>query len=300
MRRLLKRTVERLLVASRAPNFATRRHRSDILVIAYHNVRRAGRQVNGDPSLHLSEKDFEQQLDAILETHDVIPLQSVFERVEAPRRARIVITFDDAYSSALEVAVPMLVQRGLPATIFVAPALLGMTTWWDELGSFPGGLSKQVRGVALSRHRGERQAILKAAECSSGAQADRVVPAIASLEQVREIAQAPGISIGSHTLSHRNLAALDAEDCMRELLESRRWLEVQVPGSIPWIAYPYGLYTPTVARQAADAGYRGAFRVDGGWIRPSADLDAFTLPRFNVPSGMSLDGFRLRIGGLTA
>jgi hypothetical protein len=61
------------------------------------------------------------------------------------------------------------------------------------------------------------------------------------------------------------------------------------------LAYPYGISSPEVERAAKAVGYMAAFRVHGGWMK-RADT-RWSLPRFNVPAGLSRAGFRLRLAG---
>jgi peptidoglycan/xylan/chitin deacetylase (PgdA/CDA1 family) len=59
-----------------------------------------------------------------------------FRRRRLPERA-VAVTFDDGYADNLEVAAPILLEHGIPATLFVATDLIdsGGTPWWDELAS---------------------------------------------------------------------------------------------------------------------------------------------------------------------
>ena len=45
------------------------------------------------------------------------------------------ITFDDGYADNLQVAAPLLAERGLPATFFIVSGTIGSGRefWWDEL-----------------------------------------------------------------------------------------------------------------------------------------------------------------------
>jgi hypothetical protein len=85
---------------------------------------------------------------------------------------------------------------------------------------------------------------------------------------------------------------------MRELVDSWTWLVDRFTAVVRWLAYPYGLLTENVARAAAVAGFDGALRVDGGWLRRGDPVSArFETPRRNIPAGLSLEGFELRISG---
>ena len=295
MNPVIKRTAERLLNVSGAASVARRRRRNDVLVLAYHDVLAPGQRASGDRSLHLNHAQFAAQLDALVTTHDVVPLESTHRDNPRSTKPRIAITFDDAYRSAIEVAVPELVARGMSATIFVAPDLLGRTPWWDVLADDAlGAVPQAARERALTDCRGEQSSILPASMSGAIGSENR----IATEAELTACAALPGITIGSHSWSHANLAALPAEALAGELARSRDWLSARYASYIPWVAYPYGLFTASVERSAAEAGYAGALRVDGGWMTPGAHDRPWAIPRFNVPAGLSTDGFRLRLAGI--
>src|SRR5690606_40922240 len=80
----------------------------------------------GDTSLHLPLPRFIQQIERVARTHEIVDLETT---LSGPgHRPRAVLTFDDAYRGAVTLALPELRKRGLPATVFVAPALLGQST----------------------------------------------------------------------------------------------------------------------------------------------------------------------------
>jgi peptidoglycan/xylan/chitin deacetylase (PgdA/CDA1 family) len=111
--------------------------------------------------------------------------------------------------------------------------------------------------------------------------------------------QQPGITFGSHTWSHRNLSALSAEELERELAPSLAWLRSRFVNTIPWLTYPYGLSSPLVEKMTEAARYRGAFRVNGGWLSRHP-AHAHALPRLGIPAGLSAHGFALRLAGIAA
>jgi peptidoglycan/xylan/chitin deacetylase (PgdA/CDA1 family) len=292
-----KRAAEQALVAVGAARLGRRLRRRRTLVLAYHDIVPAGERPVGDTSLHLSQAAFAAQLDALTATHEVVALADL---AAAPRgRPRAVITFDDAYRGALTAGLDETVRRGLPATVFVAPGLLGTTTWWDRLadpasGAVPAG----IRDAALSRHRGRGDEVLAA--FGAGAATLPAWAAIATEAEVRAAAARPGVTLASHSWSHANLAALDAAGLAAELSRPAEWLR-SVPGSLPYLAYPYGLVTDAVAAAAARAGYAAAFRVEGGWLPAAGDpafADRQRWPRLNIPSNLSPAGFALRAAGV--
>jgi peptidoglycan/xylan/chitin deacetylase (PgdA/CDA1 family) len=301
-RAILKRAAERLLLAP--ARLSRVLHRGRTIVLAYHNIVPDGESIAGDRSLHLPQRAFARQLDLLTRTHDVVPLSALFETGSRPRRPRAVITFDDAYAGAMSAGILELARRRLPATVFVAPALLeGQRFWWDRLaGPETGVVPAPVRDRVLQDMAGD-SALVFASEMKAGTPLAQLPghAAGATLESLTRAAAQPGITIGSHSWSHPNLCRLPLPRLTEELTRPLQWLRERLPIALPWLAYPYGLVSETVARAAADAGYSGAFLVDGGWLpRRPRDMNVFMLPRFNVSAGLSHDGFRLRIAGLFA
>jgi peptidoglycan/xylan/chitin deacetylase (PgdA/CDA1 family) len=297
MNAALKRVAERSLTAGGVAAAARALRRGDALVLAYHGILPHGTPPGGEHSLHLPQREFARQLDALRRTHDVIPLDAL-EQPRAGGRPRIAITFDDAYAGAVTAGVDELARRGLPATYFVAPGLLGRVPWWDALAR-GGVLDADVRRHAIEVLGGRDEAVRRWADRRDAVPNPRA-PRIATEGELAAAARVPGIALGAHSWSHPDLRARDADDLADELARPLRWLRERFDCAAPWLAYPYGLASESVQGAAGEAGYRGAFRVDGGWMpRPPAGIHPHALPRMNVPAGLSLDGFRLRISGVT-
>ena len=296
----LKRTAEWALVRSGAYRVGRAAKRGRTLLLAYHNIVPDGKPAFGDVPLHLAQKSFGEQLDLLCATHDVVPLDVVLRVERSTGRPRVAITFDDAYTGAVTAGVLEVVKRDLPATIFVAPGCLGSRSfWWDALQE-PGrnGQPGVLRRRALEEFGGRDDTIREWA-AASGMIArdvpDHVRPADA--EMLRRALEHAGITLGAHGWSHADLTRLPDGELQEELRRSIDWLRNRFNAFIPWIAYPYGLSSTAVQRAAADAGYRAGVTAGGGWLtrRPP---DVYALPRYNVPSGMSLDGFALRSAGI--
>jgi peptidoglycan/xylan/chitin deacetylase (PgdA/CDA1 family) len=300
-RQLLKTAVEQGLLRSGLPGISGRLRRSDVLILAYHYVVPEGSPAVGDSSLHLARDAFAAQLDALLEMNEVVPLEAALSSGPPSRgRPRVAITFDDAYRGAVLAGVEELVKRGLPATIFVAPALLNdRVFWWDALTPVGmQGIAPEVRDDALTRMAGKGSEIL-GARTAAGIDHIPAYARGASEEELRDAARRPGITLASHSWSHPNLAALTAAELEDELTRPLAWLRERFTGVLPSISYPYGLASPSVERAAEAAGYRAALRIDGGWLRDGLP-NRYAIPRLNVPAGLSDAGFRLRCSGLLA
>jgi peptidoglycan/xylan/chitin deacetylase (PgdA/CDA1 family) len=306
----LKGVVEALLFHGGPARIGREVLRGRVIVLAYHNVVPPRARVRGDRALHLPLASFEAQLDLLRRTHEIVPLDSLDESdwsrsTEAPvdpgrtgrAHPRAVITFDDAYRGAVTAGVEALARRGLPATIFTAPHFLGERSfWWDAVPE--ARMTPGFREQALTALEGRDAEIRRWMESRKW---DVTQPPAhqrcASLEELREAARRPGITVASHSWSHPNLTRLRPEEVTAELRRPADWLRAHIPDTIPWISYPYGLSSAAVEDAARAAGYRGALKAQGGWL-PRPVRNEFALPRQNVAASLSIEGFGARSAGL--
>lgn len=300
IRRHAKATAEVLLIHSGAARLAQRLSPQHDVVLAYHNIVPEGTEVEGDASLHLSQARFGRQLERLMQTHEVVPLDHLLDvPAGSNTRPRAAITLDDGYRGAVTAGVQELARRGLPATLFVVPAAVGARSfWWDALAS-DGRLCNDVRRHALSALRGEDASIRRwAGGVGLNARLCGGVASAATEDELRAATDHAGIALASHTWSHPNLTRLALKEVEVELRRSLDWLRERFDHVTPWLSFPYGLYTGEIGRIAARVGYRGALHLGSGrWRHPPQD--PYALPRINVPAGLSVNGFTLRLAGLT-
>jgi peptidoglycan/xylan/chitin deacetylase (PgdA/CDA1 family) len=302
---VVKATVERVLVGAGVPSWSARMHRQDVCILAYHNVVPDDLGPVGDVSLHLPRRDFRDQLDDVGRRFDIVPLTELYAAPARRARPRVAITFDDAYQGALAIGIEELARRGFPATMFVAPEILGRRSlWWDVFApparGSSGGLSAAIREEALTECAGRDARVREWAQRAGWASYALPEPALTGTEAelVAACARHSGLTLGSHSWSHANLTRLDAPGLDAELRPSLDWLRQRFDRTIDWLAYPYGYSSPVVAAAAREAGFRAGLLVGGGWARGEGD-DAFAVPRVNVPAGISRAGFAIRMSGLT-
>ena len=293
MRRQIRTLVEGSLVAAGVDRLASRGRAGRTLILMYHNVIDQKEGAVGTPGAHLGLDDFRRQLDHLQSTGTIVPLAQALDPPEGDA-IRFVITFDDAYRGAVRLALPELLERGIPGTMFVPPGLLGSDGfWWDRLP-----LSGWETPEPFGELQGKGDAVRAWARARGMKERDVPPDQKASGEdELRHHLSGSTIALGCHSWDHPNLASLPVAEVEKQLRRSLQWLRDSGSNWIPWVSYPYGLYSPGVGRIAARVGLAGGVRASGGWVSRSP-VDTFDVPRANVPAGLSMNGFRLLTSGL--
>jgi len=104
-------------------------------------------------------------------------------------------------------------------------------------------------------------------------------PAAHGQNEVRRRHRA-GMEVGSHTLTHPNLAHLDPPQALREIADSRRGLPELIGSDVGSWAYPYGRYDPPVRDFVKESGCTAAVTVEPR--RAYRSDDPYALPRLGV------------------
>lgn len=235
--------------ACRLAQPAVPRGRPGLTILAYHLVG-AG---TGSP-VDLPEEVFEAQMREVAASGRAVSLSAAlgaFERREPLPRDLVAVTFDDAYENFDRVARPVLERLAVPATLFVP------TDFVD--GRAPGPLSG----------------------------AGSLPPT--SWPRLREFAAGGLVELGSHSVSHPDLRALDEARLEHELEASAAVIGERTGGLPSLFCYPRGLVSERVERRVA-ARYRAAVAGGGGKNRPGrahlARLERVSL-RADMPSSLA-------------
>ena len=261
-RKVAKAGAERVLTLSPILAALKRQVRGSVVILAYHNVIPDGEPLTGAHGAHIRLRDFRWQMDLVQEHCQVVPLDSILDEPTDPGTYRASITFDDAYVGTLREALPELVRRNLPATVFVPSGLVGKGGfWWDELG-ISGWEGERLPLVKLA---GRTEAI-RAWAAESGIQPRSQAPSqvVGKEEEILTAGALPGITFGVHTVDHVNLAELSENNIAHQLGECRRWLDSRRLPLSQFVSYPYGLTSESVEAVARDAGFAGGLTITGG------------------------------------
>jgi peptidoglycan/xylan/chitin deacetylase (PgdA/CDA1 family) len=148
--------------------------------------------------------------------YKIVSLTDYISDIDNPRL--VALTFDDGYQSFYESAFPILMEKSLPATVFIPFNFIGKTNSWDY-----GHILQKTKHLESN--------------------------------QIKEISDC-GIDIGSHGYSHIALSGLTDRFLKLELTNSKKGLEDLTGSSVNYISYPFGLFDAKTEALAIDLGYR--------------------------------------------
>lgn len=165
-----------------------------------------------------SEKEkFIRQINCLSNKYFFVSLGSLY--TINSKKNLISITFDDGLSSILKNALPELIKRKIPTTIFIPAAKIGSNPNWEQ----------------------KRQEIYSD---------DRIL----NRDEIKDLSD-QGIEIGSHTLHHTDLRNVSSEVARKELNLSKSILEEIIGKKVVSFSFPYGSYNDELITLAFDCGY---------------------------------------------
>lgn len=166
-----------------------------------------------------------------------------------------VLTLDDGYSDNLSLALPVLKEYGVPATLFVVSDKVGQVNDWDDTG--------ELHGRSLL-----------------------------DWSQLREMARG-GLEIGAHSRTHSPMVDLTEDQARQEIVGSRTELSQALERPITLFAYPFGETNERVEAVAERAGVLGSCTVKRGLNTIATPPQA--LRRIEIRGTDSLRDFAQRI-----
>lgn len=75
-------------------------------------------------------------------------------------------------------------------------------------------------------------------------------------KELLELSKIPGVTIGSHSASHRPMTQLSDEEVKKELMQSKQFLEGVIGKTVDCISFPHGAYSARIIQFAKELGYR--------------------------------------------
>src|SRR6266496_4222350 len=244
-----------------------------------------------------SAAEFRAQMELLARDYRPVSLNDVVKNLcngrELPIRS-VVVTFDDGYADNYEVAMPILSQLGVPAVFYVTVDCVENRTmpWPSRLRyafrktNQPAWVDGRSNSWILKDSASREQAFLAASdECCrlSGEGQQEFVRRIEtelqialphqlgslmmSHDQVRALTE-HGHTVGSHTMSHPNMAYIKEDEAHRELADSKRRLESHLGFPVKHFSYPCPALSPhwtdRTVELSREAGYESGVTANSG------------------------------------
>jgi peptidoglycan/xylan/chitin deacetylase (PgdA/CDA1 family) len=285
------------------------RSKPGVLIVNHHRV--------GDPASTRFDRDvfsatadaFDRQLKYFKRYFPVVSgeeLESLVSGRTPLKRMHVAITFDDGYRNDYVTSFQVLKANDCTASFFLVPEYVGTATipWWDEIAYLVRNSPQQqialtipvpltvtleqdrepaIRTVLRHYKRADNtHGDMLLAELREQARCD--LPSVGrrfiTWEEAREMRDA-GMTIGSHTQTHRILGQMPPQEQEWELAESRKNIEANVGGEVRSLAYPVGIrgaFDETTETIARSLGYKLCFSFYGG-VNTSSDMQPMNLLR---------------------
>jgi peptidoglycan/xylan/chitin deacetylase (PgdA/CDA1 family)/GT2 family glycosyltransferase len=201
-----------------------------VRILGYHRIASAPDVLAVEPS------KFRRQLEwALAQNIRPIRVDAALDLLAKPVEERcFCITFDDGYRDNLEIALPILEDLGLPATIYVPTAVVDRTAVYEWY---------------------------------------RKPPPALSWDDLASIVSGGLVDVQAHTRTHRALPRLTADEAREEIAGAKTDLEHNLGVRVTTMAYPAGIYTERDVVLVREAGYRGALTTTSGVNRGAEPLE---------------------------
>ena len=204
---------------------ANGRRRGDVLALCYHGI-----SASWPEPVAVDPDRLRSQVSRLLQS-GWTPVTFTEAILSSSTERRLAVTFDDALRSVYRLALPVLHELDVPATVFAPAALVGSGRpfAWPRIDRWVG-----------TEHEAELEGM-----------------SWAELGALRDA----GWELGSHSTTHARLTGLDDPRLESELAESKRMIEDRLGAICRSIAYPYGDADDRVVAAARRAGYEAGAAV---------------------------------------
>lgn len=312
---MVKNACKQLILRSGGLALASRLRAPEVVILRYHSVLEVPAEFGdsiGSGIIH-ERVAFEQQMTYLARTCQPLSMDEVLAflggRGPRLRRRAVAVTFDDGFADNLSVAAPILERWGVPGAIYIAVDYVAGLPWYCRLRyafsrSPKAAFVHPATGAAwaMATAAARREAFLDSSRRCACLPRSQIEAAIVELERELEAAFRPsraimldwdqvrellrrGHTIGSHSLSHPNLAQVPIAEAKMQMEASRSELRARTCDAIRHFSYPSPILEPHWSEAtwaaSADAGYETAVTCTPRAAR--ADARALALPRLSAP-----------------
>jgi peptidoglycan/xylan/chitin deacetylase (PgdA/CDA1 family) len=286
--------------------------REKILILTYHRF-----SLEENPQ-KISSAEFAAHLEYLSKNNRVLSLQETIDYLKNGKTLppnTTVITIDDGYADAFEIAFPLLKKYEFPATVYAVTDFLDEKCWlWTDLMRYV-LLKTESDSVEIQLNckdkietelKGDAQRLETASRINShlkklpDEQKEAKIKAIAadlnveiptlpikefapvSWAQAREM-DAENVKIESHTAAHPILTNVSAKRLDFELKTSKKRLEEVLDRQVEHFCYPNGSFDENVWKAVENSNYKSATTTNYGFNEKNTNR--FLLNRIDAQSG---------------
>jgi peptidoglycan/xylan/chitin deacetylase (PgdA/CDA1 family) len=301
----MKNLVKKAVLGSRVLRLAAGFRGPGAAILMYHSVmENPAEQDDLLGGIIHSQRAFRQQMELLARHYRPVSLDQIKNFAcgaeKFPDRA-VAVTFDDGYADNYEIAAPILKEVGIPAMFYVVVECVaqGKLPWparlrfafrktkkesWSEADGMAWPLRNRDEGENAYLHACDvccqltghaQEEYISRLEQELGASVpEEAGTLMMNYEQVRGLTR-QGHIVGSHTMTHPNLAHISLPEAQVEMAESKRHLEYELKSSVQHFSYPCPALPPNwtekTAEQSRQAGYETAVTTDDGVVRKGDD-----------------------------
>jgi peptidoglycan/xylan/chitin deacetylase (PgdA/CDA1 family) len=269
-------------------------------ILIYHGIDTAGRKDLN--LRFISATQLEEQLICFKKHYNIVSLSDYFEQTKKnisnqnpqnklDSKPLMAITFDDGYLNNFNIALKILEKHQIKATFFITgirsqaqnhhwPDALDICVRynWRPLrfqGAWFFKMGRDYRSLRMVRLKqlltNAQPKDIKAVLSKFQHSFEQITNERPNLDlywqlmdenDLQNAAKSLLIEIGVHGLHHYNLAALSSVDAEKELLTTKIFLEKVIGKKINAVAWPFGLYTQSIAEFANSIGLDRQYAVD--------------------------------------
>jgi peptidoglycan/xylan/chitin deacetylase (PgdA/CDA1 family) len=271
----------------------------------------------------VSVERFVEQIDILNANYHIIPLRDAITKYQAKEengKEYVVLTFDDGYWDNYEFVFKILKSKGLSATFFLPTDYISCnkTVWdWEILRMLC--LGKEINRVTIDGEDFERRTnesrlsfCVRAIVRLKAAKIEIIEETIDHLKSQIDEAQCSfsakdvcmtweqvgtmsrhGMEIGSHSMSHRSLASIPAQEAFHEITKGREVIENNIEDKCLHFAFPFGArqdYNEELIDGVNAAGFRTCLLNIHGYNRlPAEDSKLLSFKRIIMTESFEVE-----------
>lgn len=188
------------------------------------------------------------------------------------RRRTVNVSFDDGFRDVYANAFPILKKYSIPFTVYLTTDMPDgkADLWWLQM--------EKVLGVddyerMLKEIYGSGAPMKDRMHDLTDTQPDLELCRQVSLswDELKEMLDSGLCTLGSHSVSHPGLDRIGPQECVDELLESRKRIKEMLSVDAVHFSYPHSMKNEMVQKAVAEAGYVSAALGYGGSVRRGYD-----------------------------